>query len=65
MCYLCDSFQTKKKGAGQLLVVCEGPHRFSVMSRAGSSHVYLESGPSPILLSTVVVRPAQDPERGH
>lgn len=65
MCYLYDSFKTKKKEAGQLLVVCEGPRQFSVMSNTGSSHVYLDSGPSPVLLSTVGVRPAQDPEQGH
>lgn len=61
MCYLCDSFKIKKKESGQVLGVCEGPNLLPIMFKVGVPHVYLESGPSPVLLSTMVVRPAEDP----
>lgn len=61
MCYLCDSFKIKKKESGQVLGVCEGPNLLPIMFKVGVPHVYLESGPSPVLLSTMVIRPAKDP----
>lgn len=61
MCYLCDSFKTREKEVGQLLGLCEGPNLLPIMSEVGSPQLHLESGPSPALLSTMVVRPAEDP----
>lgn len=35
MCYLCDSFKTRKKESGQVLGVCEGPNLLLIMSKVG------------------------------
>lgn len=61
MRYLCDSFKTREEEVGQLLGVCEGPNLLPIMSEVGSPQLHLESGPSPALLSAMVVRPLRTP----